>query len=194
MSRPISSGSFGDRQRVSYAPLWVKGDAHMSSHTEVAAMGSSGDGRASARAAGWSAVPLAGGRSLRLWRPSRVAAVAFVIGLAVTAAFALTSLSLYDSNENRLLHLRAREVGSVLTAAVPAVQTPLASAAELADATAGDHNRFRAFMAPYVGVGRQFGSASLWRLGTPNPAPSAVVGAAPILASLPARARAFFTH
>jgi serine phosphatase RsbU (regulator of sigma subunit) len=166
----------------------------MSSHTEVAAVSSSGDGGASARAAGWSAAPLAGGRSLRLWRPSRVAAVAFVLGLVITAAFALTSLSLYDRNENRLLHLRAREVGSVVTAAVPAVQTPLASAAELADATAGDRNRFRAFMAPYVGLGRQFGSASLWRLGTPNPAPTAVVGAAPTLASLPARARAFFTH
>jgi serine phosphatase RsbU (regulator of sigma subunit) len=122
-----------------------------------------------------------------------VAAVAFVIGLAVTAAFALTSLSLYDRNENRLLHLRAREVGSVLTAAVPAVQTPLASAAELADATGGDPKRFRAFMAPYVGLGRQFGSASLWRLGTPNPTPTAVVGSTPTLASLP-QAHAFFAH
>jgi serine phosphatase RsbU (regulator of sigma subunit) len=166
----------------------------MSSHTEVAAISSPGESRASALAAGWSAVPVAGGRSVWLWRPSRVAAVAFVLGLVVTAAFALTSLGLYDRNETRLLHLRAREVGSVLTAVVPAIQTPLASAAELADATGGDRKRFRAFMAPYVGLGRQFASASLWRLGTPNAAPAAVVGAAPTLASLPGRAHAFFAH
>src|SRR3977135_1295233 len=103
-------------------------------------------------------------------RPSRVAAIAFFLGLLVTAAFAVISVRLYDRNEDRLLHLRAREVGSVLTAVVPSIQTPLASAAELADATGGDAARFRAFMAPYVGPGRQFASASLWRLGTPKPA------------------------
>ena len=70
---------------------------------------------------------------------------------------------------------------------MPALQTPLASAAELADATGGNAQKFRAFMAPYVGPGRQFVSASLWRLGTANPTPTAVVGATPALASLPGR-------
>jgi serine phosphatase RsbU (regulator of sigma subunit) len=166
----------------------------MSSHTEVAGMSSSGESGVHARAPGWRAVSVTGSRSLWLWRPTRVAAAALVLGLAVTAAFAVISLGLYDRNESRLLHLRAREVGSVLTAVVPAVQTPLASAAELADATGGDPKRFRAFMSPYVGLGRQFGSASLWRLGTAAPAPAAVVGAAPTLASMPGPARAFFAH
>jgi serine phosphatase RsbU (regulator of sigma subunit) len=128
------------------------------------------------------------------WRPSRVAAIAFFLGLLVTAAFAVISVRLYDRNEDRLLHLRAREVGSVLTAVVPSIQTPLASAAELADATGGDAARFRAFMAPYVGPGRQFASASLWRLGPHKLAPTAVVGTAPALAKLPAQARGFFEH
>lgn len=128
------------------------------------------------------------------WRPVRVAVVAFGLGLAVTAAFALTSLALYNQSEDRLLRLRAREVGSVLTAVVPSLQTPLASAAELADATGGDPQKFRAFMAPYVGQGRQFVSVSLWRLGTSSPTPSVVVGPAPALTSLPARAREFFAH
>jgi serine phosphatase RsbU (regulator of sigma subunit) len=100
----------------------------------------------------------------------------------------------YDRNESRLLRLRAREVGSVLTATVPSIQTPLASAAELADATGGDASRFRAFIAPYVGPGRPFASASLWRLGAPRPAPVVVVGAAPTLAKLPGQARSFFTQ
>jgi serine phosphatase RsbU (regulator of sigma subunit) len=118
--------------------------------------------------------------------------MAFLLGLAVTAAFALTSLVLYDHNESHLLRLRARQVGSVLTATVPAIQTTLASAAALADATGGNAQKFRQFMAPYVGPGRQFASASLWRLGASKPAPTVVVGTRPVLASLPRQARALF--
>jgi serine phosphatase RsbU (regulator of sigma subunit) len=128
------------------------------------------------------------------WRPSRAATLALLVGLAVTATLSLTSLWLYDRNENRLLDLRARELGLVLTAAVPSIQTPLASAAELADATGGDPQRFRAFMSSYVGPGRQFTSASLWPLGTSILAPSLVMGSAPALASSRQRARALFTR
>jgi serine phosphatase RsbU (regulator of sigma subunit) len=131
-----------------------------------------------------------------IWRrrPLPVTVAALVLGLAVTAAFAVISLALYNQNEDRLLRLRAHEVGSVLTAVVPTLQTPLASGAELADATAGNAQKFRAFIAPYVGPGRQFISASLWRLGTSTPTPTVVVGRTPTLASLPAKARAFFAH
>jgi serine phosphatase RsbU (regulator of sigma subunit) len=128
------------------------------------------------------------------WMPSRTAAAAFVVGLLVTAALALTSLGLYDHNESRLLKLRARELGLVLTAVVPSIQTPLASASELADATDGNVQKFRAFMAPYVGPGRQFASASLWPLGVASPAPRGVVGDAPALAALPDQSRRFFAH
>jgi serine phosphatase RsbU (regulator of sigma subunit) len=128
------------------------------------------------------------------WRPSRAAAIAFLLGLFVTAALAVTSLVLYNRNEDRLLTLRVRELGLVLTAVVPSIQTPLASAAELADATNGSAQKFRAFMAPYVGPGRQFASASLWPLGPAHPAPTAVVGSAPALASQPEEARLFFAR
>jgi len=148
-------------------------------------------GRAAAEGAGPSATPAG---SARRFRPSRAAGVAFLLGLIVTAAFALTSLGLYEHNESHLLRLRAREVGSVLTAVVPSVQTPLASAAELADATGGSPQKFRVFMAPYVGPGRQFASASLWPLRASKLVPTAVLGTAPFLASLPAQAHAFFAH
>src|SRR5436305_7713195 len=95
-------------------------------------------------------------------RRSGAVAIALVLGLLVTAALSITTSVLYDHNEHRLLRLRARELSLVLTAVVPSIQTPLASAAELADATNGDPQKFRAFMAPYVGPGRQFSSASLW--------------------------------
>ncbi len=127
-------------------------------------------------------------------RPSPVAVAALVTGLIVTAALALTSLAVYNRNEQRLLNLRVRELNLVLAATGPSVQTPLASAAELADATGGSAQKFRAFMAPYVGPKRQFASASLWPLGASHLAPTAVLGAAPVLASMPARAEQFFIH
>ena len=116
------------------------------------------------------------------------------MGLVLTAALALTSLAVYNRNERRLLNLRVRELTLVLAATVPSVETPLASAAELAHATSGSPQKFRAFVAPYVGQGRQFASVSLWPLATARLAPTAVVGAAPVLASTPDKARQFLAH
>jgi serine phosphatase RsbU (regulator of sigma subunit) len=130
----------------------------------------------------------------RSWPLSGTAALALVVGLVVTAAFSLTSLALYNRNENRLLSLRVRELGLVLSAAVTSIQTPLASAAELADATDGNRQKFRAFMAPYVGPGRQFASASLWPLTGARLAPTAVTGATPVLTTLPQQAERFFAR
>src|SRR5438874_6954667 len=125
------------------------------------------------------------------WRASRPASIVLLVGLLLTTGLALTALAVYNSNENRLLKLRVRELALVPSSAVPTTQTPLASAAELADATHGDAAKFRAFMAAYAGKGRQFASASLWPLGRHRLAPTAVVGTAPRLASMPTRAREF---
>jgi serine phosphatase RsbU (regulator of sigma subunit) len=128
------------------------------------------------------------------WRPSRAAGFALALGLLVTAALALTSLVVYNRNETRLLNLRVRELNLVLAATAPSIQTPLASAAELANATGGSPQKFRAFIAPYVGLKRPFTSASLWPLGKARLAPTAVVGSTPVLASQPEKARLFFAH
>src|SRR2546423_11292595 len=123
-------------------------------------------------------------RSAWRWRPSRAAGLAFLMGLVVTAALVLASLALYNRNERRVLNLRARELNLVLAATVPTIQTPLASAAELANATGGSPKKFRAFMASYVGRGPgRFASVSLWPLGGARLAPAVVLGAAPVLAS-----------
>jgi serine phosphatase RsbU (regulator of sigma subunit) len=118
-----------------------------------------------------------------------------IVGLLVTGALALVSRALYSNNENRLLGLRAREVASVLAGALPTVQTPLASAAELADATKGDARKFRTFVGPFVGTApnHQFVSMSLWRLGAPQRGPIAVVGASPLLLTSMSSAPAFFS-
>ena len=89
-----------------------------------------------------------GGSAQGRRRPSGAVAIAFVLGLVITAALSVTTSVLYNHNEHRLLRLRARELSLVLTAVVPSIQTPLASAAELANATNGNPQKFRTFIAP----------------------------------------------
>ena len=121
-------------------------------------------------------------------RPSPVAVVTLVTGLLVTAALAVTTLLLYDRNEDRLLGLRAREVGLLLATSTAQKQSQLASAAELAKATNGNGARFRALVETEVGPGRQFSSESLWPLGMASPRPALVVGTTPQLSSTAAAA------
>ena len=119
-----------------------------------------------------------------------------VVGLIVTGVLVSVSVSLYHSNERHLLDLRARDASSVLNAAVPSIQTPLASAAALADATRGSRAKFSRFVRPYVGAGagHPLISASLWLVGAPERGPVAVVGAPPVLAQSISKAAAFITH
>lgn len=123
-----------------------------------------------------------------------VAAAVLVVGLLVTAILVWISASTYQNNENRLLRLRVRDAGALIAERLPSVQTPLASAAALADATDGDVQKFETFVAPSVGPQgrRQFVSVSLWRLGGAPPTQLAAVGVTPVLAGSPARAASFF--
>jgi serine phosphatase RsbU (regulator of sigma subunit) len=112
-------------------------------------------------------------------------AVVVGIGVLITALLSWGAASLHDSNENRLLRQRVREVATVVTAAIPSLQTPLASAAVLAEATNGNPEQFRRLMAPIVAARTPFISVSLWPTGGTAPRPLVVVGAPPELASEP---------
>jgi Stage II sporulation protein E (SpoIIE) len=103
------------------------------------------------------------------------------------------SASTYSSNEKRLLDLRVRDAGALIAEALPSIQTPLASAAALADATDGDVAKFKKFIGPSV-AGKRFVSVSLWRLGPNQAGPIAVVGTPPVLGSSPSRAETFFAN
>jgi serine phosphatase RsbU (regulator of sigma subunit) len=128
--------------------------------------------------------------------PFWLAVLVLVVGLVVTGVLTWVSSSLYASNEKRLLRLRGRDVSSVLTAVLPSLQTPLASAAALADVSGGDIRRFERFVAPYVGQGptHPFVSLSLWRIAAPQRGPVAVLGVPPKLSTEMARTRAFFSR
>src|SRR5947208_1455860 len=144
-----------------------------------------GDGTAPVHdATGVEAAPESGagpsrGESAGARRPRRLARsslVVLVIGLVVTALASLGAYSVRESNENRLLHQKGREVATLLTASIPSVSTPLASAALVAEATGGDHVAFRDAISSEVGTGKRFASASLWL--TNGSAPLVVVSSA----------------
>jgi CHASE1-domain containing sensor protein len=95
--------------------------------------------------------------------PGALPIVVLIVVLVVTGVLAAVSQSVYTRNENRLLHLRVNEAGSILGATLPDIQATMASGAELAEATNGDVAKFRRFLTPYVGPARTdlFVSASL---------------------------------
>jgi serine phosphatase RsbU (regulator of sigma subunit) len=126
----------------------------------------------------------------------RLPVATLVVGLLVSGALALVSHSQYVSNEKRLLSLRVRDANALVAGILPSIQTPLASAAELADATNGNVAKFKDFAAPYVGPagsGHQFISLSLWRVASPAAGPVAVQGVAPVMAASPDTASSFLT-
>ena len=124
------------------------------------------------------------------------AVAVLVVGLAVTAVLTTVTYTSYTRNETRLLRLRARDIATVLTSALPTIQTPLASATALADATHGDQQKFTRLVAPYVGQGngRPFVSVSLWRVHPALSGPIAVVGSPPTLPPRGPQAAAFFRN
>jgi serine phosphatase RsbU (regulator of sigma subunit)/type II secretory pathway pseudopilin PulG len=136
-----------------------------------------------------SAAPAAEDGRWPFWLPLGV----LLVGLLLTGVLVWISASTYSSNERRLLKLDVGDAGALFSGAFASIQTPLASAAALADATNGDVAKFDQFIYPYtMGKSPTFGSVSLWRLGPSQTAPLAVVGKQPVLGATPARAQAFF--
>jgi hypothetical protein len=91
------------------------------------------------------------------------AVAVLVVGLVLTSALAAAAWSVHGGNEQRLLDQRVREAGALLTVALPSIQTPLGSAAVLAEATNADPASFEKLMRPMVGPKGPFVTASIWR-------------------------------
>jgi hypothetical protein len=117
-----------------------------------------------------------------------VSVMVLVLVIAVTSTLAITAFNLHDSNEKRLLSQRAAEAAAVLGVAVPALQTPLASGAVLAEATAANRAEFTTLMTP-LSNGRMFVSVSIWSATASDPRALVVVGQAPEFANEPVAAR-----
>jgi len=104
-----------------------------------------------------------------------------VTALVVTGAVAIGVQIAHRRNNDRLLHQRAREAATVVSAAVPSISTPLITASALAEATHGDPSSFRNAVMPLLGQGRPFVSVSLWPAAGASPRPIVVVGNQPVL-------------
>jgi serine phosphatase RsbU (regulator of sigma subunit) len=135
-----------------------------------------------------------GAAGLRRRWPYWLAVAVGAVGLVATGVLVWISASTYTNNENRLLSLRVRDAGALISGALLNVETPLASAAALADATDGDVGKFKSFIAPSVGPQGKgsFVSVSLWRLGPGQAQELALVGVPQALATSPARVTSFF--
>ena len=84
--------------------------------------------------------PAADGARWPFWLPVGV----LFVGLVLTGVLVWISASTYSSNEKRLLNLRVKDAGALIAGQLPTIQTPLASAAALADATDGNVAEVRA--------------------------------------------------
>jgi serine phosphatase RsbU (regulator of sigma subunit) len=118
-------------------------------------------------------------------RPGVVGLVVLVTSLVLTGALAWISYDVNQRTEHRLLRLQVTQTATVLQAIVPAVETPLASAAQISATSQGSAADFSSYIASYVGASpKPFVSASLWKL-VPGGRPQLVgmVGRSPVLAS-----------
>ena len=129
--------------------------------------------------------PLAGRSTVIRGRRFHLGSIAVaLIGLTITAALAVGTQALHESNEDRLLHQRVKEAIAVVNAALPAVQTRLAPAAVLADAIGPDTDSLRNVIEPLVAKNGPYVSVSVWPTsGGTRPRPIVVSGTPPELAS-----------
>jgi serine phosphatase RsbU (regulator of sigma subunit) len=104
--------------------------------------------------------------------------------MAVTVALTASAWFAHEENEDRITQRRTGEAAAVLTAAVPAIELPLATTTALREVVQeGDADVFRRAMEPQVLPEGQFASASLWPVG--GAAPRVVVGEPLALADQP---------
>lgn len=122
----------------------------------------------------------------RRWHVHATTIVVVVTGAILTVVVAFATVTARENNDERLLRQRTREAAAVLTAALPGIETPLASAAEVVEESAGaDQQAFERLLTPLAEAGQPYVSASLWRVDSADPQPITVVGTAPKLTSQP---------
>jgi serine phosphatase RsbU (regulator of sigma subunit) len=103
------------------------------------------------------------------------------VGMLATALLTWSAWVAHDHNETRLVRRQTQEAAVTLANGLPAVQTPLVAAAELARATDGDPETFRRYFGAQVGDDARFDHASLWAADPSATEPLVVIGTPPAL-------------
>ena len=132
-------------------------------------------------------------RTLNFSRAGWVPSLVFVVALLITAVLSTAAFVVNSRTEDRLLKLKVKETAAVLQVSLPAIQTPLSAAADIALTGTGTvAQRFHEAIASNVGKANgQFSSASLWQVGGGAPTMLALVGPEPKLAQDPAMLTSF---
>jgi serine phosphatase RsbU (regulator of sigma subunit) len=116
-------------------------------------------------------------------KPYATTLAVVVAGVVIVGAAVVVTELVHRDTEQRLLDQRTGEAGAVLATAISGIQTPLQSAAELAETTNGDPDAFQAVIGRLVGLatGQRFVSASLYDSNSTEPV--AVLGDPPVITS-----------
>ncbi len=112
----------------------------------------------------------------RPWRPGAITVIVLALGLIITASLASVTAAVNSRNEDHLLLEQVRQAGTVLTGALPDIETPLASGTAIAGVTDGQSAPFEHFMSGYVGTGGPFVYAALCGSSQGTPTVLASVG------------------
>ena len=101
--------------------------------------------------------------------PGALTLAVVLVGISVSVGLGVVLQRVHDDNEARLVQQRTLEAAAVVMAAVPGIESPLASAAEFSEATDGDVTApFRRLLGPIVERGTPFVAASIWQLSGTN--------------------------
>lgn len=116
-----------------------------------------------------------------------MAAVIAVVGLLITVLGAWTTARVDANSEQKLLDQQTKQAAAVLSTAILVIQQPMSTALSVQAVAGpkGDGDAFTRFMSSYVGEGKPFVSASLWRRDGETVSEVARVGAEPAEAPHP---------
>ncbi len=119
--------------------------------------------------------------------------VTVFIGLSVTVAATLISLTQDRHNERRLLQIQTRQAAAVIGSQVVGIASPLESALQIAAATRGNPQAFTQALAASTGPKELFVSVSLWQTTSTSPRRIVAVGAPPDLSPSSLASTSFLT-
>jgi serine phosphatase RsbU (regulator of sigma subunit) len=113
------------------------------------------------------AEPVPAGAGWQTRRPTRIGGSIVIVGLLITLALAWIARTVNRHNEHRVLVVQTSQAAAVVGSAILGIEAPLSTALHVASATRGDAPQFRMVMSPYVGRGRLFVAAALWKVRNP---------------------------
>ena len=119
--------------------------------------------------------------------PGRATLIVSLVGMVITVSVAWTAWTLNRHNEHRLLEVQTHQAAALLGSTILSLQNPLTTTLQIESATGDSTQQFKLFGSSYVGPGKPFASAILWKKESTSWVPLSSVGEAPLLAPYSAR-------